>query len=258
MKKNILIGIMFILLFNTSLYAFISSGVNVIEAIVKHSKALPDSEVIKLSKLSDEKIGTKKVGKYLGAKKLPNEVLEDTYVRIAIHQKKITRVEAEEFYKHLSGVDGFRTTLRKTIGNSSQKTAGHLNELKIANSAAKNNFKVLGIGEKYKDGLKQASTDIDIVLKKDNKTFIIEAKDYQITTKLPMIKYRADLATLSAYKLEHKNATVVPIFSITNKPMDKKYLKLLKKEAKRRNIELIFGTPSQQMVQINQLNRIIK
>ncbi len=151
MKKNILIVIISILLFNTSLYAFLSSGVNVIGKIVNHSKALPDSEVIKLSKLSDEKLGTTKVGNYLGAKNLPKEVLEDTYARIAIHQKKITRVDAEEFFtNHLGGVPGFRTTMSKVIGNSLSKTTGHLNELKIANSATKNEFKVLGIGEKYK------------------------------------------------------------------------------------------------------------
>ncbi len=253
MKKTLII---FLLLFiSTSLSAFWSSGIS---TILKTSKALPNSEIIKLSKMSDEVSGTKKIGKYLGAKNLPKEVLEDTYVRIAIREKKISRVEAEEFYKHLHGTEGFRGTMSKVIGNSPQKTAGHLNELRIANNASRHGFKTLGIGIKYQDGLKKAPTDIDIVLKKDNKTFIIEAKDYSNTTNFPLDKYRADLDTLNVYKKEHKQEKVVAIFSITNKPKNKRYLKLLKKEAKRRNIELIFGTPSQQIVQINQLNRIIK
>ena len=255
MIKHILIFGTIFLLINTSAYALLGSGINM---VAKHTKLLPDLEIIKLSKMSNEISGTKKIGKYLGEKNLPKEVLEDTYIRIAIHQKKISREEAEEFYKYLHGVDGFRTTMSKVIGNSPQKTIGHLNELQIAKNASKYGFKAIGIGTKYQDGLKKAPTDIDIILKKDNKLFIIEAKDYSSKTKLPMDKYRADLDTLNAYKKEHDNEKVIAIFSITNKPDNKTYLKLLKKEARRRNIELLFGTPSQQIVQVNQLNRIIQ
>ncbi len=253
--KNILIISVLFLTINIPIHALVGSSINI---IIKNAKSLSNLEIIKLSKISDEVSGTRKIGIYLGEKKLSKEALEDTYVRIAIHQKKLSRVEAEEFYKHLHGVDGFRGTLSKVIGNSPQKTAGHLNELRIANNASRNGFKTVGIGVKYQDGLKKAPTDIDIILKKDSKTFIIEAKDYSSTTKLPLDKYRADLDTLNVYKKEHNTERVIAIFSITNKPKNERYLKLLKKEAKRRNVELIFGTPSQQTVQINQLNRIIK
>ena len=255
MIKNILITGIIFLLINTPSYALVGSSFNIIS---KHAKSLPDLEIIKLSKMSDEVSGTRKVGRYLGEKNLPNEVLEDTYIRIALHQKKISREEAKEFYEHLRGVDGFRTTMSKVIGNSPHKTSGHLNELRIANNASRYGFKPIGIGIKYQDGLKKAATDIDIVLKKDNKLFIIEAKDYSDRTKLPMDKYRADLDTLNSYKKEHGDEKIIAIFSITNKPKNDRYLKLLKKEAKRRDIELLFGTPSQQIVQVNQLARVVK
>lgn len=153
---------------------------------------MPDSEIIRLSKLSDELIGTTKVGKELGRLNLPHDALEDTFIRIAIHQGKITRKEAEGMYERLSGVLGFRTTLRKVIGNSPTKTNGHLNELKIADKASSNGFIVLGIGEKFYDGLKKAATDIDIVLQKGSKTYAIEAKSFSSTTRYPMDKYRSD------------------------------------------------------------------
>jgi len=256
--KNILKFVILFFMINISLNATIINPLLKFEKLYNINKiyighSLPNSEITRLSLLS-----TKQIGIELGKRKLSKNALEDVYVRIAIEQKKISRVEAEEFYKHLHGVDGFRSTLSKVVGKSPQKTAGHLNELKIANVASRNGFKTVGIGVKYQDGLKKAPTDIDIILKKDSKTFIIEAKDYSSTTKLPLDKYRADLDTLNVYKKEHNTERVIAIFSITNKPKDEKYLKLLKKEAKRRNVELIFGTPSQQTVQINQLNRITK
>ena len=223
-----------------------------ITQLLKSSKTLPDDEIVRLSKLSDEGAGTAKIGKKLGKLDLPNDVLEDTFMRIAIHQKKISRKEAEGMFAQLSGTPGFRTTLRKIIGNSDVGTAGHLNELRIADTASRHGFKVLGIGEKFTDGLKKASTDIDIVLQKGGKYFAIEAKSYASTTRMPMDKYRADLNTLIVYTHKHTN-DVIPVFAITNKPNDPQYLKLLKYEANKRDVQLIFGPPEVQIIKIKLL-----
>ena len=77
---------------------------SIIEKLTKSSKALPDDEIIKLSKLSDEANGTVKVNKRLEKLKLPNDVLEDTFMRIAIHQGKIARTEAEGMFARLGRV----------------------------------------------------------------------------------------------------------------------------------------------------------
>ena len=137
-----------------------------IAKLSKSAKTLPNDEIIRLSKLSDEVNGTVKVGKELGKLNLPNDVLEDTFMRIAIHQRKVTRTEAEGMFARLGGTPGFRSTLRKIIGNNAAVTNGHLNELRIADSASMSGFNVLGIGEKFTDGLKRAPTDIDVVLEK--------------------------------------------------------------------------------------------
>ena len=227
-----------------------------IAAIAKSTKVLPEDEIIRLSKLSDEVQGTAKVGKELSKFNLPDDVLEDTLLRIAIDQKKITREEAEGIFSTLSGVPGFRTTLRKVIGNSDVGTSGHLNELKIADTAAMNGFKVLGIGEKFIDGLKKAPTDIDILLGKGGKIFAIEAKNYASTTKIPMDKIEADLDTLVMYKQNNSN-NMVPIFTVTNKPNHSRYLKMLQHEADKRGTQLIFGTPQEQVEQIKMLGKIL-
>jgi len=214
---------------------------SIIEKLSKSSKALPDDEIIKLSKLSDEVNGTGKLGKELGKLNLPNDVLEDTFMRIALHQGKVTRKEAEGMFARLGDTPGFRSTLRKIIGNNAAVTNGHLNELRIADSASMSGFNVLGIGEKFTDGLKRAPTDIDVVLERGGKHFAIEAKDYAPTKQISMDQYRADLDTLVEYK-KTNSQRVIPIFAMTNKP-DGHYLKILKDEADKRGVELIFGEP---------------
>lgn len=234
-----------------------SKSVAKIASISVNKMVLSENEIIRLSELSTMEQGTKKVGKELGKLNLPNEVLEDTYIRIAIHQEKLSRKEAESMYSSLSNVPGFRTTLRKITGNSAQVTAGHLNELKISHYAAMNGYKVLHIGEIFSDGIKSSPTDIDIKLSKDGKIIIIEAKDYLSTSRLPLDKYRSDLNTLVEYKKQHPNENVITIFSITNKPNDPQYIKRLEYEAEKRNVQLIFGAPDEQLHKINVLSDIL-
>ena len=223
-----------------------------IARLTDNSEVLPDDEIIRLSKLSGEANGPSMVGKELGKLNLPNEALEDTYLRIAIHQNKITRHEAEGMYSRLSGTHGFRTTLRKVTGNNYAGVTGHLNELNIADTASLHGFKVVGIGEKFSDHIKKSPTDIDIILDRSGKRYIIEAKDYSPTTRLPIDKYRADLDTLVVYR-DKQRRPVIAVFTISNKPADSRYLKSLQYEAEKRNVELIFGSPLHQIVQIKLL-----
>ena len=256
------LSILFLLLFTIAIpqanafWGFTTKAISAISAISKNVKVLPEDEIIRLSKLSDKIQGTKKIGKELGKLNLPDDVLEDAFIRIAIHQKKLTRETAERMFSRLSGVPGFRSTLRKIVGNSDVGTVGHLNELKIADAASVNGFKVIGIGEKFSDGLKKAPTDIDVLLKKGEKIFAIEAKSYASTTKITMDKFRGDLDTLVAYKNMH-GENVIPVFTITNKPHDLSYLKRLHYEANKRGVQLVFGKPQEQIEKIKMLGSIL-
>ena len=228
---------------------------SIIEKLCKNSKALPDDEIIKLAKLSDEANGPMKVGKRLEKLNLPNEVLEDTFMRIALYQGKVARKEAAGMFDRLGDTPGFRPTLRKIIGNNDAVVKGHLNELRIADSASMNGFKVLGIGEKFADGLKKAPADIDVILERGSKRFAIEAKDYAPARQIPMDKYRADLDTLVEYK-KANSQQVIPIFTMTNKP-DGRHLKILESEANKRGVELIFGEPQVLVEQMKILAEIL-
>ncbi len=263
--KNIFIAILLILIcFNypsssDAFWGFSKKiGKTAIKSAVKLGKiegALPEKKIAELAKMINVSGDIKKVGKILGDMKLSDDILEDTYVRIILHQKKITKTETETFFSNLRGVKGFRTTLRKVAGISDVKTAGHLNEIRIANNASKNGFEVISIGEIFQDGIKRI-TDIDILIKKNGKIFPIEAKAYSQNTMIPLDKFRADMDTLVSYKKQH-GKNIIPIFSITHPPNNPVSKKLLEKEAERKGIQLIYGNPQEQIHLINQLSEIL-
>lgn len=234
------------------------AGKSVTTSVIKLGKvkgALPDSKIVELVGMINKGGDLKKVGKILDEMKIGDDVLEDTYMRIILKQKKLTRKEAEEVFVNLRGADGFRTTLRKSAGISAAKTSGHLNEINLANEAVKSNFTVTGIGKLFNDGTKKI-TDIDVLLKKNNKLIAIEAKKYEPHTPIPLDKFRADMATLVAYQ-KQAEGKVIPVFSMTSKPASRQTAKLLEKEAERRGVQLIYGSPDEQVHLINQLVQIL-
>ena len=223
-----------------------------IRPIAKIAGAVSNKKIKALVKLSEEAHGTKKVGKTLGKLKLPGNLLEDTYLRIAIAQGRMLRKEAKEMYRNLSGVRGFRTTLRKITGNNPLATKGHLNELRISNEASRRGFSILEIGRPFKDRIKKNASDIDIVLNKGEKIFIIEAKDSINFNN--MIQFRQDISTLVQYKKHHGG---IPIFTITNPPSSPQRIRQMQGEAERQGVQLIFGNPSEQIIKIEMLEQII-
>lgn len=218
--------------------------------------ALPDSKIVELAELSLKPKGVSLVGKILGKKQLSQAVLEDTYMRILLKQGKVSATEADDLYRNLRGVDGFAATMRKISGSNPMQRYGHMNEILIADASKKYGFQVLGIGKKWDDGIKKGLTDIDVLLSKNGKVFAIEAKNYSSSTLIPLDKFRADMDTLVAFR-KQSDVPCKPIFTITNKPADEMTARILAKEAERRGVELIYGSPAAQAVQIQLLEEIL-
>lgn len=230
---------------------------SVIATFLKHQKALPDEEIIKLSNIAKQSGGTKIVGKELGKLNLPNDTLEDTYMRIVVHQSTLPREEAESMFSRLRGTAGFRSTLSKIIGASNVKTSGHLYELRIADKATQYGIKAKGIGIQFDDGIKQGITDVDVLLEISGRPIAIEAKDYLSTTPIPLIKFRSDFISLAQYAKQQLPSKVITVFSMSNKPNDALSLRILEHEAQKNGVQLIFGNPEQQIIQIKQLQEIL-
>lgn len=235
----------------------VKSSSAVISSFIKHQKSLSDEEIVRLSNIAKQSGGTKIVGKELGNLNLPKDVLEDIYMRIAVHQSKLSRKEAENMFSRLHGTSGFRSTLSKIIGASSIKSSGHLYELRIADMASQHGAKVKGIGERFDDGIKQGVTDIDVLLELKGRPIAIEAKDYLPTTAIPLDKFRGDLISLSQYAKSQSPSKVITAFTMSNKPNDALSLRILEKEAEKHGVELLFGTPEQLVIQLKQLQDIL-
>jgi hypothetical protein len=225
----------------------------VAQPFIKHQRSLAGAEIAYLAELGSKPGGTKEIGILLGGRTLPDAVIEDTYLRIAVQQSKIPMAEATGMMARLRGTPGFRSTLSKTIGASDIKTSGHLNELRIANNAPPKGFKVEGIGSSFHDPNKLAATDIDVLLERNGKIIAIEAKDYAPDTMIPMDKFRADMVSLNEYAKANGPSRVLQVFSMTNKPNNEVSQRLLAIEAERHGVELIYGSPSEVITQIEQL-----
>lgn len=248
----------------SNVHAFlIPAGKAVLGPLSKKAAVLSGDEINKLAKMikgpGDVAKVKNEVGHLVGSRNLSKEAIEDAYTRIAIQRRNISRAEAETMFNNLRGVEGFGSTMSKIIGMNPAGTRGHLNELRIANAAAGRGFKVEGIGVKYSDGIKKGPTDLDVLLSKNGKKFPIEAKDYDDLTFHNLSNtMRPDMDSLVAYKkMSPAPGKMHPIFTVTNKPSDPNVLRLMQKEADKRGIQLIYGSPDEQMIQIKQLSEIL-
>ncbi len=124
-------------------------------------------------------------------------------------------------------------------------------------TASKNGFEVISIGKKFDNGIKHALTDIDIILKKNNKNILIEAKKYAPSTKMPIDKFKADLDTLNSYEKSILKGKTIKVFTFTEKPSSQKLLKQYQFWADKKGVQLIFGSPQEQIEQIKLLSEIL-
>lgn len=210
--------------------------------------ALSKSKITELAEIAKKPGGLKTVGEVLSEGKYADTVLENAYIRIAIKNKVITEEFGEEVFKKFSGVDGFRTIVRKINIANPATSKGHLQELQIANEAVKNGFKPVSFGFRYADGLKQAETDMDILLKKGDKLFAIESKAY--AGEVPMDMVRADTESLLAFSSARKDC--VPVFSFLKEPPE-----LTKKYLQYKNVNLLYGTPEEISLKLEHLAQCI-
>lgn len=212
--------------------------------------AVAGNRIEQLARIASKPGGTKVVGEDLARLNLPNEILEDTFARILVTQGRVHQDEAQGWMKRLSGVDGFRAAMRKSMGASPANTIGHLNEVRIADNAALGNFKVRGIGVPFKDPNKKGITDIDVLLEKQGQQIAIEAKDYPSNATFPLDAFRADMLTLDQYRSANPQKRVLAVFSITNKPNNPDVWQLLQAAAEQHRVELLAGSPEDLMFQI--------
>jgi hypothetical protein len=217
--------------------------------------ALPAEKIEQFARIAMRPGGTKVVRDEIGKMNLPEEVIEDTFARILVFQNRVERTEADGWMRRLSGAPGFKGAMSKSMGASEANTIGHLNEVRIADSAAQANFRVHGIGVRFKDPNKKGDTDIDVLLERNSKLFAIEAKAYPADAAMPMDTFRADLLTLAEFRKANPQKQVIPVFAITNKPANPDVWKLLEHAAKGHGVEPLAGSADDVVLQLPLLLR---
>lgn len=229
-----------------------------IAPVARRGQTVAESDVARWAASAVKPGGSKAVGQELAARRLGREALEDTYLRIAIHQNRIERAEAESMFARLSGTPGFQETLRKVTGANDRMTIGHRSELQIALAARQQGIRVNAIGLRFDDGIKKGTTDLDLVLGNGRRTVVVEAKNYGEKEPIPLDQFRADMLTLNAYAKANPQERVVPVFTVTHVPSDRDSWRLLQIAARQHSVELVAGTPAEQAIQIRQLLEVLQ
>jgi len=263
MKKNLLISVATLTAciatcFAQPSFAFVTSVIESAKSVVlmlgKVEKALPEAEIAKLSRQIHNAGDLPKVATSLERSGLPKVALEDTYLRITVNQGKLEKVEAEKLFGNLSGVAGFKETLRKVAGVSEMQLKGHLQELRIANRAKEQGLEVVSIGQKFDDGIKQRLTDMDLILKKDGRTFLIQSKNYESSGSYNAINLQGDAESLLQYIKQNRCENCTPIFFFTNEPPVNIRALLTKTKP---DVQIIVGDAESQVIQLKTLAEVL-
>ena len=209
----------------------------------RHIPRVSDEVFTELLDLARRQGGLKALGKRMEREHLPLNVAEGTLLHLAVEKNVLSTGEAREMFKRLSGVPGFRTTLKKTLSVNPGTSRGHRYELRLASDAARSGFKVEHINLRYRDGRKQAPTDIDLVLESEatKRGWVVECKSYDAPDSIPVDRLRSDMDTLRSYVERAKPKRVIPVLSLEARPDREVVWSRIREAARHRGIELIVG-----------------
>lgn len=149
-------------------------------------------------------------------------LLNDAWLRIAQKAGQISAEEADDAFRLLKDCEGLHALVRKCCSMNVNQAAGHLYEFRQAVAFQKKGFNVIGVGVKYSDGLKSAPTDLDLLVQKGNRIFLVESKHYTSGFGAPDV-IRADaesLVNLKAFLGTEfgGSSNITPIFTFVAEP----------------------------------------
>ena len=209
--------------------------------------ALKDDEIIDLAAKSQKVGGLEEVGQILGKRNLGDSVLEDTFLRMAVKNRRLDEDAAKKAFTELSGTPGLRTLARKINSVNGLQAKGHIQELMVGLRAKERGLDVVEFGKRFDDGIKNAATDIDLVLRSRGKSLAVESKAW--SSDVPMDMIRKDADSLSVFCRVSKDTK--PVFCFETSPS-----LIVRKELTRRAIDLVEGTPDEIAAQLEWLIKL--
>ena len=221
----------------------------------KCANALPDDEIAGFAKIAAKPNGLKELNQILGKANFIGKygdeaghiLLQDTYLRIAIKNGRLSPQMASEALERLGGTPGLTSLLSKVNSSSFSQAKGHLRELEIALSAQKRGFTPISLGQKFADGLKKGDTDLDVFIRRNGINFAIESKAYSGIVPDTMVK--ADAESLVAFCKEIKNTIPVFCFETPPSPAAQYFLS-------QRGVKCIVGTSDEIIAKLDIISTI--
>jgi hypothetical protein len=222
--------------------AFVSEAKTAAKIVDKALDAfnVSKNEIKRLSNLNYKELG-QALSKYIDEPKK----IEAIFVAVAREKKILNAAEADEVFKNLGDIKNFRNVVKLLCSESKAQINGALYELRVANSAQKNGFKVVEFRQKYLGDPNKVFTDIDLILEtKNGKTIIMECKSYPgITSDM----VHADAQTLVHYA--NQNTNCVKVFAFAEEPSE-----LTKKILQERyGCIVLFGDPDAQLLALSHM-----
>lgn len=226
-------------------------------ALGKCSNSLPDEEIGRLARVASKPDGIKELNKILGQANfigrygddVGHMVLQDTYLRIAIRNGRLSERAASEVLNHLGGTPGLTSLLSKINSSNFSLAKGHLRELQIALTAQRRGFTPISLGQKFADGIKGADTDLDVFLRRNGRNYAIESKAYSGI--VPDTMVRADTESLISFCQNIGETTPVFCFETPPSIFTKDFLT-------RKGVKCLVGTPDEIIAKLDILSNIGK
>lgn len=221
-----------------------SKSVKAARTLGKCANALPDSKIDELADIAHGPNGLRELNQILGkanyigryGDEAGHLILQDTYLRIAIKNGRISKELAEQAMENLPNVPGLTSLLSKINSTSFSQAKGHLRELELAIHSQQRGFTPVSFGQKFADGLKKGDTDLDVCLLRNGINYAIESKAY--ASRVPNDMVRADAESLLAFSKAVGNTK--PVFCFETPPSEAVRLFL-----KERNISCLTGSASE-------------
>ena len=167
--------------------------------------------------------------------------IQDGLTKTLVAQKRLSKVEADEWLKNLAAVPGFEKTLTRMTGRESSALEAF--ELTTANALVKHGYKVKEISKIYKEGAKDAAKYIGMVASKDERDFalqFIEIGAAKLDDKL--IETLVNELT-TPFSVGYSAGNIIPVLMAKARPANPATAKALDEAVARKGATILYGEP---------------
>ncbi|MGL4722871.1 MAG: hypothetical protein ACRCV3_06250 [Desulfovibrionaceae bacterium] len=204
-------------------------------------------------KCTESSKGIHFVQKNLATMNVSQDVLVNTYLRIAVQNKLISSEEATEIYTNLKNTEGVDIPLFKVNLSNTIQLKGHLHELRMASTASLFGFNIHAMNKIYQVQEENKQYEVDILMKKYDRLIGIEVKDLADSRGTNFKDILDGVKKMGAFKRYQGDATMLSILTQSGRPPVNDKFNILHSTALSLGVEVLYGGIREQLLQIDAL-----